>query len=91
MELEIVAARPLAGGAARVTRAAVGFALMLTAIALGLVNIALLEAKPVNAGLPVVRSDFPACVTVHLEPLLRTPRGRLDYRLGKPSNDRGET
>lgn len=36
------------------------------------------------------RADFPACVTIRPTPLLRTPKGRLDYRVGKPSNDRGQ-
>lgn len=67
------------------------FALMLAVIALGLATIAMIEAKETNNGLPLVHADFPSCVTVRPSPLLRTPTGRLDYRLGKPSNDRGET
>lgn len=40
----------------------------------------------------VLRSaDFPLCVTVKPAPLLRTPNGPVDYRLGQPSRDRGET
>jgi hypothetical protein len=37
-----------------------------------------------------VQADCPVCATVKSTPLLRTPSGRLDYRLGKPSNDRGD-
>lgn len=46
------------------------------------------EAKPVNAGLPLIHADFPLCVNVKPDPLLRPP---LPYREGKPSNDKGVT
>jgi lysozyme len=38
----------------------------------------------------IVKADFPACVTVHNAPLLRTPSGRTDKRLDPNAfNDKG--
>jgi hypothetical protein len=39
--------------------------------------------------LPLVKADHPLCVTIHDPPLLRTPKGRLDFTPGKPTNDHG--
>lgn len=36
-----------------------------------------------------VDADFPICVTVKPPPLLRTPKGKADYRMGEPFNDGG--
>jgi hypothetical protein len=47
--------------------------------------------EPMIEDVSLHHADFPACVTIRPAPLLRTPNGRVDYRLGKPSNDRGET
>lgn len=58
------------------------FVLLILTIALGIVNIALIEHKPPNNGLPLVHADFPACVTVRPGPIHRpdnyntTPLGR---------------
>jgi hypothetical protein len=38
---------------------------------------------------PLARADYPLCVTVRPSPLLRTPRGSMDMRVGDPANDRG--
>jgi hypothetical protein len=38
----------------------------------------------------VAPADFPLCVTVKPRPLLRSPQGRVDYRVGEPLNDRGD-
>jgi hypothetical protein len=37
------------------------------------------------------KADFPLCVTIKPQPLLRTPHGRTDFRLGEPMNDKGAT
>lgn len=59
------------------------FALLMVAIAASLLTIlAVSEAQPANAGLPLVKADFRACTTVHNGPIQRPdhysprPRGR---------------
>jgi hypothetical protein len=66
-----------------------------------LVVIGVLAASRVGGGgaqaliqdttLPPRKADFPVCVTIKPQPLLRTPHGRTDFRLGEPMNDKGAT
>lgn len=37
----------------------------------------------------MVFADYQECVMVKNAPLLRTPRNKVDYRLGRPPNDKG--
>lgn len=47
------------------------FIFVIVMIALGIINIALIEHKPPNNGLPLVHADFPTCLTVHNGPIQR--------------------
>jgi hypothetical protein len=47
-------------------------------------------SNPTGASAPR-KADFPVCVTIKPQPLLRTPHGRTDFRLGEPMNDKGAT
>ena len=57
--------------------------------ALVLAVLDLLKREDAAPALPLVKADFPACVTVKNEPILRAPRDRLDYVPGVPFNDLG--
>lgn len=37
----------------------------------------------------VTKADWPLCVTPSRPPLLRSPESAVDYRLGRPFNDKG--
>jgi GH24 family phage-related lysozyme (muramidase) len=37
----------------------------------------------------IVKADYPACRIIKLPPLLRSPRGKVDYRPFAPFNDKG--
>lgn len=39
--------------------------LLMLMIALAMLNIAMLEAKPANNGLPMVHASFPSCLQLH--------------------------
>jgi hypothetical protein len=64
-------------------------AFILGALLTGLATVSYDEHRV--APVPLVQADYPFCQTIRPPALLRTPNGRVDYRLGKPSNDRGET
>lgn len=70
------------------------FAAMLILMGVALMCRALLAALDVivpdsRPAIVMTKADFPLCVTVKPGPLLRSPQGKVDYRLGEPFNDRG--
>jgi len=66
--------------------------IVISLVLAGAAVLAALWLERAGAPLPMaIDADFPVCVTVKPAPLLRGPKGRMDYRTGGRFNDNGET